>query len=97
MRGNTSALILDLRVKNADDIMALNCYRLIQGMSLAANINAIALIDLFRENSTLRELFVDLGFELLDEEMVRLFEFSMQTIFDSLTLINIRSRSWSDV
>jgi len=39
-------------------------------MSFAANINAIALIDLFRDNSTLRELFVDLDFELLDEDMV---------------------------
>ena len=37
---------------------------------MAANINAIALVDLFKENVTLRELFVELDFELLDEDMV---------------------------
>jgi hypothetical protein len=44
-------------------------------MSLAANINAIALSDLFRKNKKLKQLFIDIDFSLLDDNMVTLLDF----------------------
>lgn len=52
-------------------------------MSLAANINAIALCELFLKNKRLRHLYVDIDFSLLDEKMVS----KIQSLFYNVTIV----------